>query len=112
MVQHAAQHGPRRGRVNVRPARNFFARRWRGEVPMRTLVWRDMLGVGTAINVLATFVALAAAVQGAPSWLAAAIHFSPLPYNLFLFTSVGRASSRSSWAIILAMVWLIVMTVV
>ncbi|WP_425259316.1 hypothetical protein ACPOLB_00500 [Rubrivivax sp. RP6-9] len=90
----------------------FFARRWRGEVPMRTVLWSDMLARGTAVNILATFVAMLAASQGSPTWAAAAIHFSPLPYNLFLFAAVGRASPRSRVATVLATVWLCAMTIV
>ena len=90
----------------------FFARRWRGEVPMHTVLWRDMLGVGTGANVLATFFALLAASQGAPPWAAAVIHFAPLPYNVFLFAAVGRASPRSRVAVVLSAAWLAVMTIV
>lgn len=79
---------------------------------MRTVFWRDMLVVGTAANVLATFIALLAASQGAASWAAVAIHFAPLPYNLFLFAAVGRASPRSRLAVVLSTVWLTVMTIV
>ncbi|WP_088285060.1 hypothetical protein [Ideonella sp. A 288] len=91
---------------------SFFARRWRGEVPMRTVFWRDMLGLGTAMNLLATFMALVAASQGAPSWAAAAIHFAPLPCNVFLFAAVGRASPRSRVAAVVSAAWLAVMTIV
>lgn len=98
--------------VNPHPSESFVARRWRGEVPLRTVFWRDMLGVGTATNLLATLLALAAASQGAPSWLAVAIHFAPLPYNIFLVAAVGRARPPSVAAKILAMAWLAVMTVV
>jgi hypothetical protein len=97
--------------VNASPAQNFFSRRWRGEVPMRTVFWRDMLGVGTAINVLATFVALMVASQGASSWAAVTLHFAPLPYNIFLFAAVGRASPRSRLAVLTSLAWLAVMTV-
>lgn len=90
----------------------FFARRWRGEVPLRIVVWRDMLAVGTAVNLLATFAALITVSQGGPAWAGAVIHFSPLPYNLFLFAAVGRASPRSTSATVLATVWLCLMTVV
>lgn len=79
---------------------------------MRTVLWRDMFGVGTAVNVLATFIALMAATQGAPTWLAAVIHFAPLPYNLFLVAAVSRAHPRSGFAVVLALAWLVVMTVV
>jgi hypothetical protein len=98
--------------LNAHPSQSFFARRWRGEVPLRTVFWRDMLGVGTAANVVATLVAFIAAVQGASAWVAAAIHFAPLPYNVFLFAAVGRASPRSRGASMLALAWLAVMTFV
>lgn len=91
---------------------NFFARRWRGEVSLRTLLWRDMLAVGTAVNLLATLVALVVASQGVSVWMAAAIHFSPLPYNFFLFAAVNRAKPRSGLAIALAFAWLVVTTIV
>lgn len=79
---------------------------------MRTVLWRDMFAVGTAVNVLATFIALMAASRGAPTWLAAAIHFAPLPYNLFLLAAVSRAQRRSGLAVVLAIAWLGVMTIV
>ncbi len=109
---------PRRGNrpgiadLNTRRAGNFFARRWRGEVPLRRLLWRDMLGIGTAVNILATFVALMVASQGASAWVAVAIHFAPLPYNVFLVAAVHRAASRSSFTLTLALIWLVVVTVV
>ena len=79
---------------------------------MQSLLWRDMLCVGTFVNVLATFMALMAASQGAPSWAAAAIHFAPLPYNVFLFAAVGRALPRSRIAAAVSLVWLALMVVV
>jgi len=98
--------------VNKRHWPPFFARRWRGEVPMHTLLLRDMLCVGSVVNMLATFVALMAASQGAPSWAAAAIHFAPLPYNVFLFAAIRRAVPRSRIATTVSLVWLALMTVV
>jgi hypothetical protein len=90
----------------------FFVRRWRGEVPMRIVLWRDMLVWGTVLNVVVTFAALMLASMGQPMALAAAIHFAPLPYNLFLFVAVGRAAPRSRLATVLAVAWLVVMLVV
>lgn len=79
---------------------------------MHTLLWRDMLGVGTLVNMLFTFMALMAASQGALFWAAAAIHFAPLPYNLFLVAAVVRAVPRSRIAAAVSLVWLALMTVV
>ena len=98
--------------VNERHWPSFFARRWRGDVPLQTLLWRDMLCVGTVVNMLVTFLALLAASQGVPFWAAAAIHFAPLPYNIFLFAAVARAVPRSRIAAVVSLVWLALMTVV
>ena len=64
---------------------NFFSRRWRGQVPWPVLLWRDMLGVGTVVNLTATILALAVMVQDGPDGLAVALHLLPMPYNGFLF---------------------------
>ena len=64
---------------------------------MHTLFLRDMLCVGTLVNLLTTFAAFMAASQGAPSWAAAAIHFAPLPYNIFLYAAIGRALPLWTW---------------
>ena len=98
--------------MNLRSSPAFLARRWRGEVPLNTVLWRDMLGLGTVVNVLATFIALAAASQGAPTWVAAAIHFAPMPCNVFLFIAVARAVPRSRAASWVGLAWLAAMTVV
>ena len=98
--------------MNQRRSQSFFARRWRGEVPIHTLLWKDMLCVGTAVNILATFIALMSVSQGAPSWAAAAMHLAPLPYNILLFAAVARASPRSQIAVTVGLVWLVLMTIV
>ena len=113
---HGANGDPRQAHPTtpVSPGQltGFFVSRSRGEVPMRTVLWRDMLAVGTAVNILATFVALIVASQSGPTWVAAGIHFSPLPYNLFLLVAVARASPGSRVAMVVASAWLCVMTVV
>lgn len=92
-------------------AGGFFSRRWRGHVPMQALFWRDMVLVGTLINLLATGVALALAASDLPIALAAAVHFAPLPFNLFLVAAVWRlpGSGAYRWA---SLAWLVVVTLV
>jgi hypothetical protein len=89
----------------------FFSARWRAQVPMRVLFWRDMVLVGTLINLLFTGVALAIAASDLPIALAAAVHFAPLPYNLFLVVAVWRQqpSPLHRWA---ALAWLAFVTLV
>lgn len=91
---------------------NYFARRWHGQVPLAVLLWRDMLGVGTVINLIATILALAAIIQGAHAGLAVALHFAPMPYNLFLFTAIWRAPDRNLATSVVAAGWLAVVTLI
>jgi len=90
----------------------FFACRWRGAVPLRTLFWRDMLAVGSVVNLAASFAALIAAAAGAPMAWAAALHFAPVPYNVFLVLALWRLPGRPAIALAVAALWLAVMTVV
>ncbi len=78
---------------------------------MRVLFWRDMVTVGTVINLLATAVALAVALADEAIELAATVHFAPLPYNLFLVASVWRLTDTGPyrWA---SLAWLAVVTLV
>ncbi|CAN7466328.1 hypothetical protein LJR030_004785 [Rhizobium sp. LjRoot30] len=63
---------------------------------MPVLLWRDMFLFGTALNV--TFLALAftAAGAGMPDWTALLIFLLPLPYNLFIWSSVWRKGGGMS----------------
>ena len=79
---------------------------------MRVLFWRDMLLVGSLLNLLVTFVALMLAAQGAGVGTAALVHFAPLPYNLFLVAAVQRAPQRSQTQRVVSLAWLGVMTLV
>lgn len=91
---------------------NFISRRWRGETPLSTLFWRDMLAIGTLLNLLLSFVALMVAALGGDIRLAAALHFAPTPYNLFLCLAVWRSPRRSPAHAMAALVWMGVVTVV
>lgn len=75
--------------------RGFFTSRWRGEVELGTVFWRDMLLVGTVINGVTSVAAIALISSGISPLLSAAVFFSPLPYNIFIFVSVWRAAERS-----------------
>ncbi|PWK63511.1 hypothetical protein [Aminobacter sp. AP02] len=70
----------------------FFSRRWNGAVPLGQLFWRDMVTVGSLINVASTIAALAILAAKMPALLAVAVHLIPLPYNLFLYGSVLRSA--------------------
>lgn len=90
----------------------YFSRRWHGQVPLAVLLWRDMLGVGTVVNLIAIILALAAIIQGAHAGLAVALHLAPMPYNFFLFAALWRAPNRTFFATALAAGWLVIVTFV
>jgi hypothetical protein len=81
-------------------ATSFFTARWRREVPLDRLLWVDMILVGSAINLVTTFVALMMLGFKAPTVVAIATHFAALPYNAFLFAAVWRTAiiARPSYA--------------
>lgn len=73
----------------------FFSRRWNGEVPLGQLFWRDMVTVGSLINVVTTIIALLILAAKMSALFAVAVHLIPLPYNLFLYGSVLRTADMA-----------------
>lgn len=89
----------------------FLARRWRGEVATSRVLWLDMVGVGSLLNLSFGLASLILAAQGLSTALAFAVHFLLLPYNVFLFLVVWRAPARPALYGPLALLWLLVMMV-
>jgi len=92
----------------------FIASRLNGEVPLETVFWRDMIVVGTVINVLATGLSMVLYVAEAPTVLGLLVFFSPLPWNLFLMACVWKAAGSAgekAWIFQAgAILWLVAMT--
>jgi len=76
----------------------FFGPRWRGEVPLDRLFWRDMLLVATVISLGSSALALVLLGLKLPLWAVLAVHFLPVPYNIFLSVSVWRTAERAGGA--------------
>ncbi|TGS13208.1 hypothetical protein EN852_016570 [Mesorhizobium sp. M2E.F.Ca.ET.209.01.1.1] len=74
---------------------DFFRRRWRGEAPLERLFWRDMLLVGTILSIASSALALVLLGLKLPLWLVLAVHFLPVPYNIFLTIAVWRTAEMS-----------------
>lgn len=98
--------------VNLPQPIGFFAGRWQGRVALPVLFWRDMLMVGSGINLVAGFVVLMLLAQGVSLGLAIALHVLPLPYNLFLAMAVWRSPQASMLTTSAAALWLVLFTVV
>lgn len=90
----------------------YFRTRWQGAVPLRQILVREMLVVGTVINLAFSFVALMMVARGAAGVWAAVVHFTPLPYNLFLLGAVLRSPEARPASSVLALAWFAVMLVI
>ena len=97
--------------------RSFFGSRWQGETPLDRLFWRDLVVVGTAINIASSVAALILLGLKLPLAVVLAVHFAPVPYNIFLTFAVWRTTEKSSGAkaslmTLGATLWLILVVVV
>jgi len=90
----------------------WLARRWRGEVPARRLLWLDMLTAGTLLNLVFSLAALALLSQRGPPALAVALHFAPLPYNALLLVALWRSPQRTAGMMLTGSLWFGAMTIV
>ena len=91
---------------------SFFARRWNSGVKLRLLLWRDMVGVGTLVNLSTSFVAVTMLIQELPTAYPVLVHLAPLPYNLFLLAAVWRSTERTASAMMIGSIWFALMTIV
>ena len=92
--------------VDTSQAAGYFGSRWRGEAYLSQLYWRDMMIVGSVINLFTGFMALMIAAQGGELWVAATVHFATLPYNVFLVLALWRTPGRSTVMAWTSLVWL------
>lgn len=98
-------------------AAGFFRSRWRGTAPLDRLFWRDLVLVGTAINIASSALALILLGLKLPLALVLAVHFAPVPYDFFLTFAVWRTAEKSGGVKALLMtlgatLWLILVVVV
>ena len=84
----------------------FFRLRWQGRMGWRTLFWRDLLLVGSLLSATATLTALVLLSRGQPPGAALAVHLLPLPYGLFMVTSLWRTPQSPSLARWASLLWL------
>jgi hypothetical protein len=95
-----------------RSIRAFFSSRWHGHVPLERVFWRDMMVIGTAINVSMALAAFFLLAQGVQPALAIAIFLAPLPYNFLLYIAVWLAAAqaraaKAAAARLVATLWLL-----
>ena len=66
-----------------------------GDVPLGEALYRDMLAVGSMVNIAIGLAAFAMIAADFPIWLPIIVFLSPQPYNIILLISVIRSASRS-----------------
>ncbi|AZO27380.1 MULTISPECIES: hypothetical protein [Mesorhizobium] len=76
----------------------FFRSRWQGKQPLDRLFWRDMVLVGTAINIASSGLALTLLGLKLPLWLVLTVHLLPVPYNIFVALAVWRTAEKTGGA--------------
>ena len=96
----------------TRPLKSFITQRWQGRIGWRTLFWRDLLLIGTGLNLLMTGLALALLSQDAPAQWALLAHLLPLPYNLFIVSSIWSAPQRPLIVLGVSLFWLVLSVVI
>lgn len=89
----------------------FIGSRWRGETSLAVLYWRDILAVGSILNLFTGFAALILAAQGVDLVIAAVVHFAVLPYNVFLVAALWRTPQHTRIMAWTSLVWLGAVTV-
>lgn len=70
----------------------FLLRRWRRQVPLATLFWRDMIAIASIVNLAAAAAALILLGVKAGPTASLTVLLAPLPYNAFLLAAVWRAT--------------------
>jgi hypothetical protein len=95
---------------------SFFVRRWRRQVPLGLLFWRDMILVGSALNLAAAFAGLMALGFKADLLVAMLVFHVPLPYNFFIVGAIWRTAdladaAKASSSRFGAVLWLVAVTV-
>jgi len=94
----------------------FFTRRWRRQLPLSLLFWRDMIVFGSALNLAAAFAGLMALGFKADLLVAMLVFHAPLPYNIFIVGAIWRTAdltdaATASTARLGAAVWLLAVTI-
>lgn len=92
--------------------KTFITQRWHDRVGWSMLFWRDLLLIGTGLNVLMTGTALALLSQDAPIQWVLLAHLLPLPYNMFIVSAIWRAPQRPLLVLGASLGWLLLFIVV
>jgi hypothetical protein len=91
-VSDSAGLEPRTAERPAPAAGNVVRRLWAGEVPLARAFWSYAMIGGTALNAVATLLAMAVLAMNAPGVVAAVVFALPIPYNLLVLVAVWRSA--------------------
>jgi hypothetical protein len=92
--------------------RRLVSALWQARMPLSALLWRQMLFLGSMLNLLCSLGALALMAAGVDAIWAVALHFAPLPWNALLVSAVWRhPQSTPGWSLV-ALAWFMAMLVI
>lgn len=94
------------------PGNGYFASRWHSRIDLAVLLWRDVLFLGTLINLVAAFAAMTMLIQNVAAIWAFSVLFAPLPYNIFLLVSVWRSKQCTPLISLIAGIWFLAMLII
>ena len=88
----------------------YFRSLWLGELPLQRALWTDMLAIGTLVNLVTFFAAMAFFATSMPTWIGILAYVAHIPYNIVVFTGVWRSAERAPadarwFARAIAIVW-------
>lgn len=86
--------------------------RWRGEVGPGRLLWLEMLGWGTVINLCASFAGMIWLTRGGPDGAALALHLLPLPVSAWWLACLWRHPAAHPLQRMVGALWLGLMLLV
>ena len=92
------------------PLIRYFRSLWLGAFPLQRALWTDMLAIGTIVNLVTFFAAMAFFATDMPTWIGVLLYVAHIPYNIVVFTGVWRSAARepadARWfARAVALVW-------
>lgn len=97
----------------------MFGALWRGEIALPRVFWTYAVLYGLLVNLASTGASMALFAADAPTPLALAVYFLPLPYNVLMVVAVWRSAGRfqgpQRWADVArvaVIAWVVTLTIV
>ena len=92
--------------------KTFITERWFGLISIRQLFWRDLLVLGTFVNLLFIFASMILLAKRMDPMWSFFLHMLPTPYNIFIVGSVLRHPDTGLGFVCIALMWMLMTVLV